>query len=178
MVNAQHQPRVRSPRAVWLWLALLAGVVSGAQAASAEDVARIELVDQHGRTDSLAAHAGDVVVVFVVTANGLLNTKAWEEDLRALVDEVAYLRIADVPAGSTATHERVAAKLQIVVPQSVSVMIDVERRWAAALGLETRVPNLLLYTRQGQLAARYRGRWHPDSVAEVAERLRQIKELP
>ena len=159
-------------------LALGAALALGGRALAAEDVRSIELADQHGRSDSLAAHQGEVVLVFVVTATGLLNTRFWEEDLRALVEGVTYLRVADVPEGSSATRERIATRLRIVVPEGVPVMIDMERRWARALDLDTSVPNLLAYTRDGLLGARYLGTWNPDSVPEVAERLRQLKDLP
>ena len=157
-------------------LAFGAALALGA-ASAAEDVRSIELPDQHGSRDSLAAHEGEVVLVFVVTATGLLNTRFWEEDLRAQVEGITYLRVADVPAGSSATLERIAARLRIVVPKEVPVMIDMEGRWARALGLDTSQPNLLAYTRGGLLGARYRGTWNPDSVPEVAARLRQLKEL-
>jgi len=160
-------------------LLLGAALTLGAPTARAgEEIAEIALVDQFGHTDSLAAHRGEVVLVFVVEVTALLNTRFWEEDLREQVDGITYLRVADVAAGSSASRERIATKLRVVVPAGVPVMIDTDRRWARALDLDTSEPNLLAYTRDGLLGARYRGRWHPDSVPDIVARLRQLVELP
>ena len=152
--------------------------LGGPGAHAGEDVAEIALADQFGHTDSLAAHRGEVVLVFVVEVSALLNTRFWEEDLREQIDGITYLRVADVAAGGSASRERIATKLRLVVPDGVPVMIDTERRWARSLDLDTSEPNLLAYTRDGLLGARYRGRWHPDSVPDIVVRLRQLLALP
>ena len=159
-------------RPQFLALVLAAACLAGtARAVSVHDIA---LSDQFGNVDSLGAHAGELVVVMVVTARGLLNIKSWEADLRQAVDGVTYLRVADIPEDPPVTYERVAGKLRLVVLERVPVLVDMERQWARALDLDTDVPNVLLFTRDGNLAARYRGRWHPDNVAEVAARLHQL----
>ena len=61
---------------------------------------------QLSERDSLAAHRGEVVLVFIVTATGLLNTRFWEEDLREQVDGVTYLRVADIPEHPPVSIER------------------------------------------------------------------------
>lgn len=165
------------PSAPCQWCRRRAAVLVAALtlSAAAHAVSDIVLTDQHGGEDSLGAHRGEVVLVFIVTATGLLNTKFWEEDLREQVEDVTYLRVADIPEEPPVTFERVALKLKIVAPAQVPVMVDMERQWARALDLDTAVPNLLLFNREGQLAARYRGRWHPANVTRVAQRIREIQ---
>ena len=58
MRQPNHQPRIKSACAALLVAALAAPWPGPAAAA---DVAAIELVDQHGAPDSLAAHAGEAV---------------------------------------------------------------------------------------------------------------------
>jgi hypothetical protein len=134
-------------------------------------VAGVELRDQHGETDSLAAHRGEVVVAMVVTARRLRNLRPWERDLKDRLPEVSFLRIADVPEDPPVTYEKVARKLAKRVPEEISILIDLERRWSKALDLDTDRPNLLLIDRQGRLVEAFRGRHDPELADRVSAAL-------
>jgi len=147
---------------------LLASILLAAAAlGQAPAVAGLELADQYGVTDSLDAHRDHVVVVMVVTAKRLRNLKGWEKELRARYDDLHYLRIADVPGEPPVTHEQVARKLAKRVPEDVPILIDIDRRWAEELQLDTGRPNLLLIDRDGRLIANFRGRMDPPLLEEV-----------
>jgi len=157
---------------------LLAGAVVAGSAGGIDAVRSTELEDQHGNSDSLAAHRGEVVVVMVVTARRLRNLKPWERELRERFDRLVYLRIADVPSDSPADTESVAAKLQERVPDDVSVLIDMERIWATALDLDTDRPNLLLIDRDGELVTSIRGLCVPELVQPLVNRTADLLEQP
>ena len=142
------------------------------------EVAELVLPDQRGDRDSLSAHRGNVVVTMVVTARRLRNLKGWERDLRERFEEVEFLRVADVPEDPPVTYRDVADKLADRVPEEVAVLIDVDRRWANALGLDTDRPNILLIDRQGHLVARFRGRSEPELVEEVSLRIEELLRKP
>ena len=99
-----------------------------------------ELLDQYGRADSLAAHREHIVVGMVVTARRLRNLKGWEKQLRERYDDIHFVRIADVPAEPPVTYDQVAQKLVKRVPEEVPILIDIERRWALELELDTARP--------------------------------------
>jgi hypothetical protein len=142
------------------------------------EVASIELTDQHGQRDSVARHRDEVLVTMVVTASRLRNLKAWERELRERFPELRFVRIADVPQDPPVTLERVANKLAQRVPEEVSVLIDLERRWADELELETDRPNLLLFDRRGRLASAIRGRAEPDLLDRFCADIATILEAP
>lgn len=155
---------------------LIAGAaVAGAQS-SIDVVTGLELRDQYGERDSLARHRGDVVVVMVVNAKRLRNIRPCEQQLRERFEDIHFLRIADVPEDSPATHESVAARLSQHVPEGVSVSIDLDRVWATELGLDTGRPNLLIIDRDGRLVDTFRGLCKPELVAPVVERLEELLE--
>jgi hypothetical protein len=154
----------------------LASILLGAAVlGQAPAVAELELVDQHGVADSLAAHRDHQVVVMVVTVGRLRNLKAWEREIRQRHETIRFLRIADIPDEPPVTRERVARKLAARVPEEISILIDMERRWARELELDTGRPNLLLFDREGKLAASFRGRMEADLLGEV---LAAIDRLP
>lgn len=154
---------------------LLAFFVLGAAVlGQTPDVADVELVDQLGNSGSLTDHRDQVVVVMVVTARRLRNLKAWEKDLRDRYDDIHFLRVADIPRDPPVTHEQVARKLAKRVPEEVSIFIDIEGQWARELELDTGRPNLLLFDRDGRLAAAFRGRWEAASSEEVYAALDQL----
>lgn len=157
---------------------LLAGAMLTHPAASLQEIDGLRLRDQHGIEDSLAAHRGRVVVVMVVEARRLRTLKAWERDLRERFDGIEFLRIAEVPDDPPPSYERVAAKLAEQVPDGVPVLIDMERRWATALGLDPSRPNLLLVNPAGGLEAVFAGRHEPGLAAEVAARLDELVGRP
>jgi hypothetical protein len=159
----------------FLVTALIFGSVPADHNADLDALRQLSLRDQHGTQDSLQAHEGQVLVVMVVTAKRLRNIRPWERDIREQLGDVDFLRITDVPDDSTATYERIAKKLQERVPEEISGLIDVERRWATALGLDTGRPNILLIDGDGTLVAAYRGRHSPELAATVIDELRAIR---
>ncbi len=132
---------------------------------------RQELPDQRGDADSVAAHRDRIAVVMVVTARRLRNLRSWQKALQERFEDVDFVLIADVPADPPVTYEQVVSKLERRIPDPVRVLIDVERRWATALELDTERPNILLFDRQGRLAAKFRGREEPDLVERVSREL-------
>lgn len=163
-------------------LALLLAVVTVAAPAAGgapiDTVGTIELPDQYGGTDSLAAHRGRVVLVLVVTAKRLRTIRPWEEDLRQRFDGLEVMRVTDVPADSKASPDEVAEKLRERVPDGVSVLLDLERRWATALGLDTGTPNLLVIGPDGALLDAFAGRHDPELADRVAASLARQLESP
>ena len=158
------------PRA-FLAATLIAGTLVGQTLPfpeALETLRGLRLTDQHGAEDSLEAHRGSVVVVVVVDARRLRTIKAWERDLRERFEALEVLRIAEVPTDTATTLERVAAKLREQVPEGVSVLIDLESRWARELELDTSRPNLLLVDADGRLRAIHAGRHEPGLAAVVA----------
>jgi len=163
-------------------LALLLAVVTlaahAAGGAPIDAVSTVELQDQYGERDSLAAHRGRLVLVLVVTARRLRTIRPWEEDLRLRFDDLAVLRVADVPADSKASPGQVAEKLRERVPEGVSVLLDLDRRWATALGLDTGAPNLLVIGPDGELLKAFAGRHDPELADRVAGFLAARLEAP
>ena len=140
-----------------LLLVVLAALVAG-QVSSVDEVT---LPDQYGVLDRLAAHREHVVVAMVVTAKRLRNLKAWENRLSRRYDDLHYLRVldvADVPEGEPVTVDEIAARLLERVPEEISVLIDLERRWAEALELDTARPNIIVFDREGRFVTSVRGR--------------------
>ncbi len=77
------------------------------------------------------------------------------------------MRVADVPRTSPTDYERVAEKLRKRLPPDVPVGIDLEGAWADALGLDTSVPNVLVFDSSGQLAHRQSGMYRKSSYPEL-----------
>lgn len=140
------------------------------------DVAELSLRDQYGREDSVAAHDSAVVVVIVIDAKRLRKIKGWEKGLLERFPGLEFMRIADVPTDPPVTEARVAEKLSQRVPQGVSVLIDMDRRWARALSLDTSQPNLLLFNQQGKIAARYAGHPTDGFLERVSARVKEVLE--
>jgi len=58
------------------------------------------------------------------------------------------------------------------------VLIDIERRWARDLQLDTSRPNLLLFDRHGKIVARERGRAERELVDAFAAKIRELASAP
>jgi hypothetical protein len=132
------------------------------------------LPDQFGNTGSLAAHRDSVVVAIVVDVRRLSSIQRWGEALGGRYPQLRFLNIAQLPAGGPVDMARVSATLQKRVPANVPVLIDVERRWASAYGLDTTAPNLLVFDQAGTLVTRLRGRFSAEreaSITPVIEKL-------
>lgn len=145
-------------------LAALALVGSSALSA----VGGVVLPDQRGGSDSLDAHRGHAVLVLVVDARRLGTVRRWERDLLTRFPQLHVLTVADVHESRPTSLERVAEVLSRRVPPEVAVLIDMQRRWALELELDTAAPNLLLVAPDGTLAGRWRGRWSEALAEEVA----------
>lgn len=145
---------------------LLAALLLAAGGALAT-VAGTQFPDQHGGSDSLAAHAGQPVVVVVVDARRLATVRRWEQELATRYPKLRLLTVADVNEEKPVELARVAAVLARRVPPEVAVLIDLERQWARALDLDTGAPNLLLVSPAGELVGRHRGRWTQEDAAAV-----------
>ena len=161
-----------------LLLALTLGALLPAEPRDVGALAGVMLRDQYGQGDSLEAHRGQVVLVTVVHAKRLRKLKSWETALRGRLKDVHYVRIADVPTDPPVTQEEVAKKIRERVPENVPILIDLERRWARALELDTDQPNLLIFDRKGRLVSSYRGSKDPSlevSVSRDLERLLQAE---
>ena len=159
-----------------LLLVLTLGAVSPGAARDVGPLAELRLRDQRGQEDSLGSHRGRVVLVTVVHAKRLRKLKGWEAALRERLDGVDYIRIADVPADPPVTHDQVAEKLRERVPEDVSVLIDLERKWALSLELDTDQPNLLIFDREGRLVSSYRGGRNRFLEAYVSKDLEELLE--
>jgi hypothetical protein len=153
---------------------LLLGLVgTGSPEAAATAPAGAVLRDQFGRPDSLTAHAGQPQVVLVVSARRLRRLKEWEVELDRRLDGVGFLRVADVPAegGAPSTFDDVAATLRKHVPQSVPVLVDTERHWAGALGLDTREVNVLAFDAHARVVAHVRGAPRAETIVPLESAL-------
>lgn len=159
-------------------IALLMLALLSQGAASLADLEDVQLRDQFGKSDSLAAHRGRVVVVMVVDAKRLRNLKPWARALREHFDDVETILIAEVPADPPTTYDRVVEKLGERIPEDVPVLIDMESLWARTLGLDTSRPNLILVDRNGTLSVTYQGRYEPGLAATVVKHIEVLLAAP
>lgn len=136
--------------------AILASVALAALAApNAADLP--SLPDQFGNDVSLDTDAGRVRVAIVVSARKLRRIKPWEKAMREEFPDLVVIRVADVPRSSPTDYDNVAEKLRKRLPEDVPVAIDLEGEWATALGLDTSVPNVLVFDADGKLAYQQSG---------------------
>jgi hypothetical protein len=149
-----------------LLLALTLSATLPAETPDVRPLAGLKLRDQYGRQDSLEAHRGQVVLVTVVHAKRLRKLKSWEKALRERLEDVHFVRIADVPTDPPVTHQEVAEKLRERVPEDVSILID----------LDTSQPNLLIFDRSGRLVSSYRGGKNRFLEAYVSRDLEKLLE--
>jgi len=154
-----------------------AALQDAAKKAAIPPALTVELRDQYGRGDSLVAHRGKPQVVFVVSAARLRRLKDWEVELDRRLEGVAFLRVADVPpepGQPPPRFEEVAKALRKRVPEEVSVLIDLERRFARDLELDTREVNVLLFDAAGGWVGHLRGRPTPGNLDQVTTRLESL----
>ncbi|MCL4791529.1 MAG: hypothetical protein KJ040_05695 [Gammaproteobacteria bacterium] len=142
-------------------------VLCGAGSALADGIDTLQLRDQFGAVDSLAAHRGAVVVAVVVDVRRLSTIQRWGEELGGRYPALHFLNIAQMPAEGPVDMARVTATLQKRVPATVPVLIDIERRWATSHRLDTAAPNLLVFDREGRLAGQLRGRFSAERAAAI-----------
>jgi len=144
---------------------------AGGNRGSESPIAALELRDQYGNTNSLLRQRGSAVVAVVVSVKRLAMIERWERDLSERVPGIRFLNIADLPDDVPVDTGRTAATLRKRVPDGVPVLMDADRRWATSYGLDTGLPNLLVFDADGRLLARFRGRWTDELAAEVASKV-------
>ncbi|MFW2403806.1 MAG: TlpA family protein disulfide reductase [Gammaproteobacteria bacterium] len=115
------------------------------------------LSDQFGNEIGLAEDPGRVRVAIVVSARKLRRIKPWEKAMREEFPDLVVVRVADIPRSSPTTYDTVAKKLRKRLPEDVPVGIDLEGRWAEVLGLDTSVPNVLVFDADGKLTYQQSG---------------------
>lgn len=141
-------------------------------------VADTPFVDQHGATDRLSAHRGHTVVAFVVSARRLREVEAWEVALRDRFDDLTFLRVADVDEDREVSHADVAAKLLKRVPEDVSILIDVRRRWYQELQLDTSHTNVLVFDEDGALYRAFHGKRNDERLRQVVAAIDTLRSNP
>jgi hypothetical protein len=146
---------------------LLSLVAQASAPHPAAAVASIGLEDQLGRRDALERHRGRPVLAMVVDAGALRQLRSWELAIRQELPDLDFFRVADVPRDRGITRQKVLDRLEGRVPQEVSILIDMEGRWAGAFELDTSTPNLLLFDADLELAHVFRGRQTPAMVDRV-----------
>lgn len=115
------------------------------------------LTDQFGNEIGLDADAGRVRVAIVVSGRKLRRIKPWEKAMREEFPDLVVIRIADIPRSSPTDYDKVAKKLRKRLPEDVAVGIDLEGQWADMLGLDTSVPNVLVFDADGTLTYQQSG---------------------
>ncbi len=149
-----------------------------AWAQDASRLARLELRDQYGNVASLAGWSGAPVIAVVVSVKRLAMIEKWEKDLSERVPGIRFMNVADLPADVPVDPDRTALTLQKRVPPGVNVLMDFSREWATTFVLDTELPNLLVFDADGQLTARFRGRWTAELAAQVAAAVPRQVEAP
>ena len=143
---------------------------------------QIALPDQHGALISLAdyqaRHPEQAVLAIVVTGRKLRLVKGWEEGLRESYPQLVSMRVADIKDEPRPSQDQVAEKLRKRAPENVSILIDLQNRWATNYGLDTEEPCLLLFDSAGKLVAQFRGRASKARLNEVTAALAEWLAAP
>lgn len=153
---------------------LLLAIVAAASLAAVAAPGAIDLPslqDQFGEPVGLDAEAGGVQVAIVVSAKRLRRIKPWEKALREEFPDLTVVRIADIPRSAPTDYDTVAGKLRKRLPEDLSVGIDLEGQWAAVLGLDTSVPNVLVFDAGGNLAYQQSGMFKKSSYPALQSAL-------
>jgi hypothetical protein len=162
------RPHDQSEAVISILLAIaLLGAALPEQPPALAEVVQLTLPDHVGGEDRVAAYRGEPVVVMVVNAKRLRLIKPWERDLREEFPDLAIVRIAIRPEDSDATVAEIRDKYDGRVPAEIPVLIDIDRRWATALDLDTGRPNLILLDATGRLVGSFRGRYKEKDAVEV-----------
>ena len=132
------------------------------------------LADQYGNSASLKDYAGQPVLAIVASGRKLRQIKGWEEGLRKDYPQLVSVRVADVKDVPRPTYDQVAKKLRKRAPEGVSIIIDLENRWANEYELDTNEPCLLLFDADGNVMAQFRGRANKTRLAEVSAALARV----
>jgi len=144
-----------------------AGLLTIAGAGMAVDVRPLTLRDQFGQSGGLADDADGLQVVIVVSAKRLRRIKPWEEAIRQIDTDVPVIRVADVPRATPTDYAAVADKLKKRLPPDLPMLIDLNGVWAETFGLDTDVPNVLIFDGSGVLLVRHAGMYTKDQYAAL-----------
>lgn len=140
------------------------------------------LPDQHGEMVSLSSYQSQypdqAILAIVVNGRKLRLVKGWEEGLRASYPQLVSMRVADIKDEPRPSQEQVAEKLRKRAPEGVSILIDLENRWATEYSLDTNEPCLLLFAGDGTLVAQFRGRASKAHLGEVNAALAEWLQSP
>ena len=116
------------------------------------------LKDQYGHGAALTDYSGEPVLAIVVSTRKLRWIGQWEAALRAEIPQLVSVRVADVTDEPRPGYEQVAEALRRRVPEDVSVLIDTQNLWATSFELDTSEPCLVLFDRDHNVVAKFRGR--------------------
>ncbi len=150
--------RVRTTLVILTAAALLVAAGAG----MATDTAALTLRDQFGQTGGLADDVDGLQVAIVVSAKRLRRIKPWEQAIRQIDAEVPVIRVADVPRTPPADYDAVADKLKKRLPEDLPVLIDLDGVWMETFGLDTSVPNILIFDGTGKLRSTLTGMYRND----------------
>ena len=148
-------------------IALLAGLIpAGAMALNAASLPA--LPDQFGDEIVALGASPTVRVGIIVSAKRLRRIRKWETALRERFPDLEIFRVADVPRSAPTDYEDVAEAFRKRLPEDLSVGIDLEGSWAAALDVDTSVPSILVFDARGELDAVHSGMFDDRLFAQAA----------
>ncbi len=133
-----------------------------------------QVPDQYGQPVALESNSHQTQVAIVVSAKRLRRIKPWEKALRKAFPDLKVVRVADIPRTSPTSYEKVAVKLRKRLPKDLPVGIDLEGDWAKRAGLDTSVPNLLLFDADGRLTAVHSGMYKASRFEPVRSDLESL----
>jgi len=120
-------------------------------------IGELALRDQYGIPGGLSDDGDGIQIAIVVSAKRLRRIKPWEQAIRKYDQDLALVRVADVPRTSPTEFDTVATKLKKRLPEDLNVLIDLEGLWVDAFDLDSSVPNVLIFDRKGELLASHSG---------------------
>jgi hypothetical protein len=148
-------------------IALLAGLApAGAFALNAASLPA--LPDQFGDEVIALNPEPTVRVAILISAKRLRRIRKWETALRERFPGLMIFRVADVPRSAPTDYEDVAETFRKRLPEDLAVGIDLDGRWAAALNVDTSVPNILVFDANGELDAVHSGMFDDKLFAQAA----------
>ena len=131
------------------------------------------LQDQYGVSSGLASYPGEAVLAIVVSGRKLRWVGRWEETIRVELPEITSLRVADITDKPRPEEAQVAETLRKRAPANVSILINLQNHWATLYQLDTREPCLVLFDREHNVVAQFRGRPNDELADEVLTALRE-----
>ena len=127
--------------------------------------------DQFGKELGLQNYSGQALLVIVVSARKARHIERWEQALRKKYPHLLSVRVADVSSEPKPDFEQVAKKLRTKAPKDVSILIDMDNRWALEYELNTDEPCLLIFSPEHEITAQFRGRAKSAQIEAVVTAL-------